>query len=408
MKRRRKKNAGHGYGMDFHGAFSSKEDAKKKERKVHGFIRPTNIKGERRYVVMSPRKNPRRRKRNPKLYSLFEKIGGKWQQIDSRAFPRSQATRVFQSALLAYSMGRAEHQRRLMPVKGANPEHSHAGPVPEECLPYFYHDPYQQELERQRAAHGNPMDLVVMGANPHRRRRRNQELPPEIEQRVEDLDEIRRQAFEDAAVLGAFGEGGGMGAYGAPNTRRSNVRLHRINPEAAELREQFVGEESMNSFPADEPHMPKGEYAQLGKLVGITFKPEEGAQVEGVGWYEGADKVSLHEAAKALRKLLDAPVLVSDASGSQLYLVGGNQDLSGMLDFVPNPRRNPEGLWELGEAQTIVYRERKAMNNFDTINYEHKFGEENGEKPMLLYDEEKQRIIIDGGDYKVRPEGIVN
>ena len=39
----------------FHGAFSSKIEAIKKERKVHGFIRPANIRGHRRYVVMTER-----------------------------------------------------------------------------------------------------------------------------------------------------------------------------------------------------------------------------------------------------------------------------------------------------------------------------------------------------------------
>lgn len=37
----------------FHGAFAHKSDAKRKERKVGGFIRPKRIKGHLRYVVMT-------------------------------------------------------------------------------------------------------------------------------------------------------------------------------------------------------------------------------------------------------------------------------------------------------------------------------------------------------------------
>lgn len=37
----------------FHGAYKSKQAAKKKEKKVHGFIKTYKIGGRRRYVVMT-------------------------------------------------------------------------------------------------------------------------------------------------------------------------------------------------------------------------------------------------------------------------------------------------------------------------------------------------------------------
>lgn len=41
----------------FHGAFSAKSDARKKEHQITGaFIHGYNIKGHRRFVVMTPRK----------------------------------------------------------------------------------------------------------------------------------------------------------------------------------------------------------------------------------------------------------------------------------------------------------------------------------------------------------------
>src|SRR5262245_56307187 len=54
------KNPGPGKGrrFKFHGAFGSKAAAVRKERRVkHAFIRPTNIKGHRRYMVLT--RNPR-------------------------------------------------------------------------------------------------------------------------------------------------------------------------------------------------------------------------------------------------------------------------------------------------------------------------------------------------------------
>jgi hypothetical protein len=62
---RRKKNAGLGYGFEFHGAFAKKSDAQKKEKQRKGsFIKSSyGIRGH-RYLVLSPRTNPRKRRKN--------------------------------------------------------------------------------------------------------------------------------------------------------------------------------------------------------------------------------------------------------------------------------------------------------------------------------------------------------
>jgi hypothetical protein len=44
-----------GRSVTFHGAYSSKADAKRKERQVHGFIKRTKVRGSTRYVVMTER-----------------------------------------------------------------------------------------------------------------------------------------------------------------------------------------------------------------------------------------------------------------------------------------------------------------------------------------------------------------
>ncbi len=61
---RRRKNAGLGYGYMFHGAFAKKADAKRKERTRKGsFVKSAMTKHGMRYLVMSPRTNPIRRKK---------------------------------------------------------------------------------------------------------------------------------------------------------------------------------------------------------------------------------------------------------------------------------------------------------------------------------------------------------
>jgi hypothetical protein len=42
--------------VTFHGAFVKKTDAQRKEKKVGGFIRPTRVRGQRRYLVLTRRK----------------------------------------------------------------------------------------------------------------------------------------------------------------------------------------------------------------------------------------------------------------------------------------------------------------------------------------------------------------
>lgn len=48
--------AGHGRKFDFHGSFSKKGEAVKKEREVKGFIREQQIGGKPRYFVLTERK----------------------------------------------------------------------------------------------------------------------------------------------------------------------------------------------------------------------------------------------------------------------------------------------------------------------------------------------------------------
>ena len=62
-----KKNAGAGYGYMFHGAFKEKKDAVAKERKTKGaWVKGVFTKQGHRYVVMSPRTNPIKRKKKAK------------------------------------------------------------------------------------------------------------------------------------------------------------------------------------------------------------------------------------------------------------------------------------------------------------------------------------------------------
>jgi hypothetical protein len=97
-------------------------------------------------------------------------------------------------------------------------------------------------------------------------------------------------------------------------------------------------------------------------------------------------------------------VLARSVEGHQLYIVGGDQDCDSILkgedqgkDFV-----------NVGIIRRISYVTRKDFDKFKESIYEHKFGEEGGDLPWLLYNRLQKRLFIVGGDYTIAKPGIIN
>lgn len=100
----------------------------------------------------------------------------------------------------------------------------------------------------------------------------------------------------------------------------------------------------------------------------------------------------------------DKVVVASDPAGNQIYFLGGNQDVTGIL---------PKGLAQkdfidLGECDVIIYTADKDFDNFEEKDYQHEFGEETGERPRLMFDRLNRQLYLIGGAYEVKREGIVN
>jgi hypothetical protein len=92
--------------------------------------------------------------------------------------------------------------------------------------------------------------------------------------------------------------------------------------------------------------------------------------------------------------------------GRQLYMVGGDQsvDLKG-LGFGKEWTRD---YMLLGVLHELTYRTKKGFDKFKTIDYYHELGEDSGDCPVLAYDNLNQQLMIVGGKYVVKYEGIVN
>lgn len=102
----------------------------------------------------------------------------------------------------------------------------------------------------------------------------------------------------------------------------------------------------------------------------------------------------------------DAVKVASAPGATQLYLIGGNQNLDSAIEqFGSDPRKD---FVELGEGKQITYSARKAFDNFQLVDYYHNLGEETGERPILFYDRMKKRIFFVGGRYRVEAPGIIN
>src|SRR5208282_99722 len=196
------------------------------------------------------------------------------------------------------------------------------------------------------------------------------------------------------AELGEYENGVFYPLTRRPRSRhKSAVRRRRgSNPAAADLREAFTGRPAEWVTIEDEPHMPAGDYAKLGRLQALYVKPVTGGQVMQINFGPG-------QAATAV---------VADETGVQIYFVGGDQDVSDSLSGF-GARDEGDGVFLLGEARRIDYKQRKEhVPDPEIDEWRHEFGEESGVRPEVFFDSRNRRLLLEGGEYTIRPEGIVN
>lgn len=188
-----------------------------------------------------------------------------------------------------------------------------------------------------------------------------------------------------------------------PSTAQMLRALHgkKRNPSqaelerAAELYAAFHGKDPEKVLEGLQRTIVREDYAGLGDLVSLQIG-------------EGADGYQISWPKK------DRPLLASDPEAKQLYIIGGDHDMSdnlkqmgvaGKKDFV-----------DLGEVSQIEYFTYKDFDNFEPIIYYHHFGEEDAKKnsrqkprrPRLMYDALNKRLHLVGGAYTIKRDGIIN
>lgn len=170
--------------------------------------------------------------------------------------------------------------------------------------------------------------------------------------------------------------------------RAKNPRARRNGSldDAAQLYKDFHGAEPKKLTEVLQTIISRDAYASLGTLVKIVQRKP----AYDIEFSEDAHK---------------SVMLASDVKGNQLFLIGGDQDCSSLLQQLGGSRKD---LIDLGEIKSIEYFARKKFDNFQPITYVHELGEVSGTRPRLMYDRLNKQLHIVGGNYKVKPEGIVD
>lgn len=168
-------------------------------------------------------------------------------------------------------------------------------------------------------------------------------------------------------------------------------RRKKLNPDemqqAIALYEKFHGADPSKILEVQESAAMRSTYAGLGDLVELLVKCADGRTVRLS--FEG-DKIKA----------------ASNSAGTQIYFLGGNQNLNGSLaEFDADTTKD---FVELGECVRIMYFTRKEADGFQPVDYHHKFGEEGGARPVLIYNKVQKRMILAGGSYTVEAPGIIN
>lgn len=159
----------------------------------------------------------------------------------------------------------------------------------------------------------------------------------------------------------------------------------------------FQGREPAELLEYDETQRMPRKAAVLGDLVALGF----GNETKGGQKLHGDQLAIRWNECSHISFAGDDVKLASNAARTQLYLVGGNQELT-------ESALKTLGGAELGPVYFIVYDTRKAQDNFEGGQYTHEFAEDGGRRPTARYDAHAERILLRGGNYRIEDRGIVN
>ncbi len=188
-----------------------------------------------------------------------------------------------------------------------------------------------------------------------------------------------------------------------PWKRRSN---QNNGTQAEKLYRSFHGRDPREVLSMSEALMAAGTYVALGDNPEIWLRPVTGKDPD--GWDQADITFDPSDEIKA----------AVNETGSQLFFVGKNQRLPGeFLDVLARQGADlGKRFLNIGEVHALSYQTEKKFDGFKTIAYSHKLGVAGGKLPILVYDQETEKLLFVGGVYSIAPydskleasPGIVN
>lgn len=187
--------------------------------------------------------------------------------------------------------------------------------------------------------------------------------------------------YHDARVMQRHGFG--------PTPRRNP--LFSSTESGPNLYESFHGKPSRRTTTVRTTSQSREDVAQLGILVELKVHLLTGKRATIEFPDRGVDRVRL----------------CASPDGRQIYFVGGDQTIN-LRRLGMDTDEWARDLMVLGILFELTYRTRKGFDKFALIDYYHALGEETGMQPLLLFDTLNQELSVAGGQYNIKPEGIVN
>ena len=233
------------------------------------------------------------------------------------------------------------------------------------------------------------------------------------------------------------------------NSKKGKPKRPRRNldelPEVKKVYETFQGKPASEVTVVDFSDAARDDFAHLGWCVDMVIQPYSDA-LEGIAdpnelteeerslrdsddmtqrqiWDELAEEFGVKyvvldfsggqkiPTSITFKTYGDGVRVVSASGGSQIYFLGGKQDISEFLPlFGVDGSKDLIGLGVL-VALTYLAAKRfpddKEVDN-KVIAWQHILGEEGGDPPLIFYNKLQKRLFLAGGSYSIERPGIVN
>jgi hypothetical protein len=227
-------------------------------------------------------------------------------------------------------------------------------------------------------------------------RRRNPSVPEQHQIKIARA--TLRMSDIGARIMGGMTKDEARAVLQKHGIRASNPRRRsRRNPkpeeltQAVELYETFQGKRAENIIEAQRSAAMRTDYAALGPLLAIgLYTPD--LKIPSPDHWEDYPHL----------KFGKDVMLASNAGASQLYAIGGDQDVSKVAAQIPDVDTSKD-LLDLGPIAFVVYFARKSADNFQPTEYMHQF---DTPRPSLGFDQVKREIFFAGGRYTIEERGI--